>query len=227
MKIELKIIQCLIVFAVGFVFFSCTANYYFNEAEKLSEARKYTEAIELFNKAIEKDTTFLEAYNNRGTAKSAIGDYEGAIKDYQKVLEIDSQNTMAFFNIGNNYKRLENYQSAIEYYNKALDTKGKGPIYFETVPNPFLGIEGNPSDVPLREICYERGIAYYYVDDFQNAICDFNTALRQNYETAVCHYWLGYIYLALGYIESACLHFNSASLYGDEDAREAMKKYCK
>lgn len=201
-----------------------TAQDYLNEADKLSEQKKFKEAIELLDKAIQKDPKYLGAFINRGSDKSALGNFEEAIKDYKIVLDLDPKNTLALFNIGNNYKRLENYQTAIEYYNKAFDIKGGQSIYLDLTPNDFIDL--SEFDVPGHEIHYERGIAYYNIDSLKRAFDDFNAAIRQNYMIAESNCWLGYIYVSTGQTDLACEKFRKSKQLGDKDAEEELKKYC-
>ena len=179
-----------------------SAQEYLNEADKLSEQGKYKEAIELLDKAIEKDPKYLGAYINRGADKSALKDYKGAIEDYKNVLQIDPKNTLALFNIGNNYKRLDDFKTAVDYYDKAFDTKGGQTIYLDLTPNDFIDL--SEFDVPGHEIHYERGIAYYNIDSLQRAFNDFNAAIQKNYMTAECYFWLGFIYISTGQKDLAC-----------------------
>lgn len=76
------------------IFTSCASKsteYYFSEAEKLSDEEKYEEANLLLDKVIEKDNKFLGAYINRGANKAALNAFEEAIKDYEEVLKLDSK----------------------------------------------------------------------------------------------------------------------------------------
>ena len=57
-------------------------------------------AIEDFNKAIEINPQYAEAFNNRGIVKYNLGDKQGAIKDYNKAIEINPQYADAFNNRG-------------------------------------------------------------------------------------------------------------------------------
>ena len=219
--------QVIFILTIILLLTSCdfkSAQEYLNEADKLSEQGKYKEAIELLDKAIEKDPKYLGAYINRGADKSALKDYKGAIEDYKNVLQIDPKNTLALFNIGNNYKRLDDFKTAVEYYDKAFDTKGGQTIYFDLTPNDFIDL--SEFDVPGHEIYYERGIAYYNIDSLQRAFVDFNAAIRHNYMIAESNCWLGYIYVSTGQTYLACEKFRKSKQLGDKDAEEELKKYC-
>ena len=219
--------QITILLTITLFVTSCdfkTAQDYLNEADKFSAQEKYKEAIELLDKAIEKDAEYLGAYINRGADKSALGNYKDAIKDYKMVLKLDSKNTLALYNIGNNYKRLKNYKTAIEFYNQALDTKGSQTLYLDLKPNDFIDL--SEFDVPGHEIHYERGIAYYNIDSLQRAFNDFKAAIQKDYMIAECHFWLGFIHLSTGQTDLACENLKKSKQLGDKDAEVELKKYC-
>lgn len=201
-----------------------SAQDYMYEAEILSEQEKYKEAIELLDKAIDKDSKYLGAYINRGADKSALENYEDAIKDYKTVLNLDPKNTLALYNLGNNYKRLGDYKTAIEFYNQAFESKGGQTLYLDLTPNDFIDL--SEFDVPGYQIHFERGISYYNIDSLQLAFDDFNKAISQNYMTAESYCWLGYIYVSTGQTDLACEKFRKSKQLGDKDAEEKLKIFC-
>lgn len=150
--------------------------------------------------------------------------FEGAIADYKIVLELDSNNTLALFNMANNYKRLEKYDSAISLYNKAFESKGGQGIYLDIVQNNFMNT--GEFDVPGYEIHFERGIAYYYAGNINEAFIDLNTSINNNYMIAECYYWIGYIYISIGKMDLACENFIKSQQLGDSYAELALKEYC-
>jgi tetratricopeptide (TPR) repeat protein len=60
---------------------------------------KFSE-IQDYNKAIELNPDFADAYNNRGIAKYDLGDYRGAIQDYNKAIELNPDFADAYYNRG-------------------------------------------------------------------------------------------------------------------------------
>lgn len=70
-------------------------------ALELSQKFKNEEAIKLYDKAIEINSTVAQVYFNRGVCKGNSFDFEGAIKDYDKVIEINPQYMEAYGNRGN------------------------------------------------------------------------------------------------------------------------------
>lgn len=60
-------------------------------------------AIIHYSKAIELDSDFTEAFNNRGTAKKNLGHLEDALQDYEKALTIAPNYAIAWYNKGQGY----------------------------------------------------------------------------------------------------------------------------
>ena len=58
--------------------------------------KKLTEAIALFDEAIELNPHFVQAYHERGRAKLLNGDKDGATEDMKKELELNPQESKAF-----------------------------------------------------------------------------------------------------------------------------------
>ena len=62
--------------------------------------KKYTEALDNFNKAIGLQPAFAEAINNRGSLLISQGKYEEAIRDFSTAIEFRSDYAEAYFNRG-------------------------------------------------------------------------------------------------------------------------------
>ncbi|WP_297247149.1 tetratricopeptide repeat protein [uncultured Brachyspira sp.] len=77
------------------------SEYYFDRANIFSLEGKYEEAIVYYNKAIELDPNYTDAYNGRGKAKNDLGKYEDSIKDFNKVIELTPNYTNAYYDRGN------------------------------------------------------------------------------------------------------------------------------
>jgi tetratricopeptide (TPR) repeat protein len=61
---------------------------------------QYDKAISDFNKAIDLNPKFAEAYNNRGLTYAKKGQYDKAISDFTKTIEINPSYTLAYQNRG-------------------------------------------------------------------------------------------------------------------------------
>lgn len=76
--------------------------------------RKYEAAKEDYNKLIEINPSFSEAYRRRGVTKFLLTDYTGAIEDYSHAIEHQPDFAMAYYLRGNAKQRLEDFQGAIQ-----------------------------------------------------------------------------------------------------------------
>ena len=66
-----------------------------NEGKALYEQKKYDEAIQCFNKAIELNPSYELAWNNNGTTLYMLKRYKEAIKCFDEVLKINPNNETA------------------------------------------------------------------------------------------------------------------------------------
>lgn len=62
-------------------------NIFLNGASKFN-SKKYIEAIYIFNKAIEKNESYCEAYYGRGRSKYELKRYNEALEDFKKAEEL-------------------------------------------------------------------------------------------------------------------------------------------
>jgi Tfp pilus assembly protein PilF len=208
-----------------------TAEDYFSEAYSFQEKGKFIESIALLDKAIEKDSRFVAAYINRGAGKSTLNDYNGAISDYQKVLEIDPNNTLALFNIANNFRGISECNKAVEFYDKAMQTEKALTSFVDSkngrTYNINLVLNGEwDYAVPKYEIRYERGLAFYELQEFEKSLIDFQFSLGMNFLSGACHNMIGLCLLNLNQNEKACYEFQKAVKLGNEMGKINLKEKC-
>jgi tetratricopeptide (TPR) repeat protein len=65
-----------------------------------------------FDKSLEINSEYADAWNNKGVALDKLGKYEEAIKAYGKALEINQKNTTAHSNLGELFFNLGNLEDA-------------------------------------------------------------------------------------------------------------------
>jgi tetratricopeptide (TPR) repeat protein len=78
------------------------------------------EAIADYDRAIDINPKYAEAYNNRGNAKDDLGNRKEAIADYDRAIAIDPKFAEAYYNRGIAKSELENRQGAITDMNTAV-----------------------------------------------------------------------------------------------------------
>lgn len=73
---------------------------YYNKGIDLINMGKYEEAIQAFDKAVERNPKIAAAWNNKGEALNNLSKYNEAIKVFDKAIEINPQYAMALYNKG-------------------------------------------------------------------------------------------------------------------------------
>jgi tetratricopeptide (TPR) repeat protein len=91
-----------------------TAEDYFTKAQ---EAKDWQEKIVFYNKAIEFNPQYAEAYNNRGKAYY----HEMTLSDYNKAIILNHKYAIAYYNRGNLYFDKKEYDKAFQDYDKAIE----------------------------------------------------------------------------------------------------------
>ncbi len=125
---------------------------------------EYAQAIEAFNTTIELDSDHESAYYWRGRSYAESYQYTEGVKDMLQAIEKGyDQLEYAYFWIAKAYAGSENYESAIRYYNISIT---------------------HTADDCEKYSCWidynNRGVAYYWLGDYETAIEDYTSAIQAN-----------------------------------------------
>ncbi len=82
-------------------------------------------ALEDFNKAIEKDPKYAEAYLNRGFVYGNTGELQDALADFDKAITLDSGYVEAYYNRGFIYGYFEEYEKSMADFNRVIELNPK------------------------------------------------------------------------------------------------------
>ena len=124
-------------------------NAYFNQ--------NYQRAISNYNRAININPNFAEAYNNRGNANVMIKNFQQAAQDYQNAINFNRVDSRIHSNLGSVYYMMKDYNSAVREYTNAINLN------------------------PNFETAYvSRAYAYSYLQQFKNSLEDVQFALKLN-----------------------------------------------
>lgn len=136
----ITIIATVILSIIALLFFTKDPSaQFYKKGLSLSKEGKYKEAIDYFDKALDKKPEYKEALNekkdaleNYGDELSKSGHNEEAIKTYDKALNIDPENTdiingkiKVLKTYGDELIKEERYEKAIETYDRALELNTK------------------------------------------------------------------------------------------------------
>jgi tetratricopeptide (TPR) repeat protein len=94
--------------------------YHFNSGVTFYNQKNFSKAIQAYQKVIELDPTYVEAYNNLGIIYQMIGDVDRASAAYQKSTEINPKYEKGYNNLGILLLLRGRYEEASEAFQKAL-----------------------------------------------------------------------------------------------------------
>ena len=83
--------------------------------------KNWQNAASVFQKAIDFDDKYVEAYNNIGVAYSHMGEDEKAVKNYNRAIQIKKDYSNAYNNLASHYDDIGNYNDAVKNYVNALE----------------------------------------------------------------------------------------------------------
>jgi len=106
-------------------------------------------------KALEREPSDAEVYNNRGIASAKSGQYETAISDFTRAIKRIPGLAEAYYNRGLVYVALGQLNQGVSDFTKALEIKPR-----------------------FTEACTKRGHLYFAMDQYDQAISDFTKVLE-------------------------------------------------
>jgi tetratricopeptide (TPR) repeat protein len=87
MKLRFPIIFVILLVPIIFIGCATTEEKLLNQGISFAKKGQYDQSIAYYNKAIEINPLFAEAYYNRGVSHDAKGQYDKAIADYTMAIE--------------------------------------------------------------------------------------------------------------------------------------------
>jgi tetratricopeptide (TPR) repeat protein len=126
---------------------------HYDKGESYLEKGQRDKAIAEFNKAIELNSEYFEAYWARGVVYARKGQYDKAISDFTKAIEIRPWDAYIYFIRGTAYSRKGQYDKAISDFTKAIEL-----------------------DREDAKSYYNRGVNYYYKKEYDKAWEDVHKA---------------------------------------------------
>ncbi len=153
----------------------------------LGKAGRYDDAIADFNRALQINPSFAQAYANRGLVYRLKDDDANAVADYNRALQVNPQYANAYVRRGNVYRRQNQLALALEDYNRAIQIDRTDPEAF-----------------------HNRGLVYQAQKLHNFALEDFTTAIGLSPQAAAPYNARGESYLVTGDAQSALEDFNAA-----------------
>ena len=154
--------KSLAINAKFFQAYLARASYYFME-------RRISKAILNCNEAIDLESKSIRAYFYRGTLKYFIELYPSALQDLSHAIELDPCCYLAYYSRAACYNAIGSYYDAIKDYTIAL-------ILFHSYSGNLGSDFHNIIDA---KIVQNRGLIYFHLEDYFNALCDFKHVSAQ------------------------------------------------
>jgi len=95
----------------------------FLKGNELCDAKRFTEALARYDRAIELGLRDHVVWNNKGVALDSVGRHEDALGCYDKSLAADRSYVIAWYHRRNAYSYLSQHERAVECYDRALELK--------------------------------------------------------------------------------------------------------
>ena len=121
--------------------------------------------ISCYSEAIRLKPDFLEAYNNRGNARSEKGDLDGALADYEEAMRLKHDDAEVYYNRGMARRDKGDLDGALADYDEAIRLK---PDYAEAYSN--------------------RDVVREHMGDVDGGLADFTESIRLSPDWATSYY---------------------------------------
>ena len=143
---------------------------YYNKGCDYYNKGDYATAVEYFDKALEIDPNYVEAWNIKAIALLELERYDEAIKCYDKLIELNPKDTGYWCLKISLLEKLGRYEEAIECYDKATEI--------------------NPNKATMW--ISEKGLALYLIGKKYEGLKCINKALEidPNFDDAKLYKWL-------------------------------------
>lgn len=157
-----------------------------SEGIDLFSEEKYDEAIESFEKVVEKFPDNIEGYYNLGLSYLRKGGVDQAISSFEKAAELNPEALPIFLALGEAYFSKDDNEKAIESYQQAIKI--------------------NPENPGAH---YNLGMVYYKLNKTDEALLSFNRCIEFAPENFTAHYQAGLASIKHGDFERAIAYFDT------------------
>lgn len=171
---------------------------HFQKGNTFFHQSNFNDAIIEFDKTININPNYTDAYGDRGASRANLGQYEAAISDYEKAEQLGMNSSILYSNWGYAYYQLKQPDKALTYLEKAIEIdpnngnayRWRGEIKYDK--NDNKGAEEDYTKAitenPNASNYFARGLAYYYLKDYKRAISDMDKAIQLNPNGAQYYY---------------------------------------
>lgn len=137
---------------------------YYSKGNECLANMKFEEAIKYFNRALDINPKYVEAYTGKGMALYKLGELGKAGKCFNRVIELKPSEKNGWYGKGLVYLKEKKYEEAIQNFDKALKIDGGFKRAREGKQEAINGIAGqyiSKADELFSRKKYEEAIEYY------------------------------------------------------------------
>ena len=149
----------------------------FQGSNRVYISPNYLAAIKEYDKALEINPEFKDAYYYRGKSYHGLAKYENAIKDFTTLINKDPGNDDYYLHRSSSYLEMANEKSA-----NPLTTDPAENYYKIAITDATKTLELNPNS---ELAYYNRGKAYYGLKNYQQAITEYNQCIAINPQNGI------------------------------------------
>ena len=131
------------------------------------------------------------------------GEDRFVLQDYKAAFDLDSRNVQVLMSLSNIYQKRKDNEMALQYASYATEIPGAPAMAF------FL-----------------KGRAYHLLGNTDNAMAEYNTAIKIDDNFGQAYYYRGMLKRAVKQNKGACSDFKLAASLNYEQADQALENYC-
>ncbi len=184
-----------------------------SKIQKLCNEHKYNEAIEFLTENIENGMYVDSSYLNRAHCYAMEGLSKEAIEDYKTCIGKKVRLRDAYKGLANEYTKIKEYEMAIETYDFAIETDCNNANLRYRKANLLIAL-GNHYEAKVEitkaieieekaNYYYTKAVAEAYLQELEESIEDYSTAINLEPNTGKHWYGRGQIYFELAIPENA------------------------
>lgn len=196
-----------------------------NKGIALMELNRYEEALKAFNRTIEIDQQFVEAWYKKGEALIGLGRNDEAQECFNKVVNLDCFPQSMY-----SMSRKANALMMLGKFDEALD------CFYQVTrldPKDFLGTFNKIVKLFKRKVELEPGNAYAWNDlgsafykqhEYNESLTSYNMSLEINPKSSVCWYNKGVVLAKSGNHDGALQCYEEAIKFNPQYAKAWLNK---
>lgn len=181
---------------------------YFNRASVYYMLNRFSEALTDMNIAISVDSTNYSGYSGRGTVLEMMGEKQKALDDYNTAISLNPDDPYNYLNRARLFYQMEDLDASCTDYTKLKLDVDMGLITDQSIIDEITGAIPDFCDSTRASYYYQRGVAYYNLEQYQKAVDIYQLGLTYFPNNAISQSFLGNAYMALNQYQLALEYYN-------------------